>query len=106
MIPNVITPLGSAQKNDKFRVDGIEAYEDVQLKILNRWGATVYQDDNYETSDGWDPVGDDASPGIYYYVLTIPVEEGPLIVTDIHGADQEFEGEGPFVFQGEIHLLK
>ena len=87
-------------------MDGIDAYEDVQLQIKNRWGATVFSDDNFETSEGWDPVADDASPGVYYYILTIPVDEGPLVVTDINGQEQEYTGEGPFVFQGELHLLR
>lgn len=106
VIPNVMTPFGSVAVNDKFRVDGIDAYEDVQLQIKNRWGATVFSDDNFETSEGWDPVADDASPGVYYYILTIPVDEGPLVVTDINGQEQEYTGEGPFVFQGELHLLR
>ena len=106
VIPNVITPFGTANQNDKFRVEGISAYEDVQLKIMNRWGTTVFLDDNFETSEGWDPAAENASAGIYYYILTIPVDEGPLVVTDVQGVEQEFEGEGPFVFQGEIHLLK
>ena len=42
---------------------------------------------------------------MYFYVLKVPVEEGPLVVTDINGVRQEYDGEGPFVFEGTFHIV-
>jgi hypothetical protein len=33
------------------------------------------------------------------------VEEGPLVVTDINGERVEYEGQGPFTFEGIFHLM-
>ena len=48
---------------------------------------------------------DDATSGVYFYVLKVPVEEGPLVVTDINGERQQYDGEGPFVFEGSFHIV-
>jgi hypothetical protein len=42
---------------------------------------------------------------VYYYVLKIPVDQGPLVVSDINGIGVEYEGEGPFVFEGIFHIV-
>lgn len=105
LIPNAITPYDSFGKNDMFRIPGIESYRDVELVILNRWGSKVYENDDFGAGAFWDPAGDKASSGVYYYVLTIPVDNGPLVVTSIDGEKVEYLGEGPFVLEGIFHVV-
>ena len=67
-IPNVITPGEEDGLNDKLKL----AYGDpplpksnfkVSLKIVDRWGTTVYQSDDYQ--DDWNGAG--LADGIYYF---------------------------------------
>jgi hypothetical protein len=88
-----------------FRIQGIESYDDVELVIMNRWGTTVYENDDFGAGAFWNAAGDGASSGVYYYVLTIPVENGPLVVTSAEGEAVKYEGEGPFVFEGIFHVV-
>ena len=103
-IPNIVTPYTIDSKNDVFRIDGIQSYENVELAVMNRWGNVVFESDDFGEEEFWDCGADNATSGVYYYVLTIPVDEGPLVVTDANGPLQEFSGEGPFVFQGIFHI--
>lgn len=105
IIPNVVTPYSSSGDNDNFRIPGIQSYDDVEITILNRWGTVVFESDDFGASPTWDCAADGASSGVYYYILTIPVEEGPLVVTDINGERVEYEGNGPFTFEGIFHLM-
>jgi hypothetical protein len=105
IIPNVVSPYGSNSLNDRFAIPGIQSYPDVQLTVMNRWGNVVFQSDDFAEQPFWDCGADGASSGVYYYVLTIPVEQGPLVVTDINGQGVEYEGEGPFVFEGIFHIV-
>ena len=105
IIPNVVSPYGSNSLNDRFAIPGIQSYPDVQLTVMNRWGNVVFQSDDFAEQPFWDCAADGASSGVYYYVLTIPVEQGPLVVTDINGQGVEYEGEGPFVFEGIFHIV-
>ena len=103
-IPNVISPFSSTGTNDVFQIPGVQAYEDVELTVKNRWGTTVYKSKNFGEDNPWDPKAENASSGVYYFVLTIPIEQGPIVVTDINGETQ-YTGEGPFTFQGMIHVV-
>jgi PKD repeat protein len=105
IIPNVVSPYGSNSLNDRFAIPGIQSYPNVQLTVMNRWGTVVFQSDDFAEQPFWDCAADGASSGVYYYVLTIPVEQGPLVVTDINGQGVEYEGEGPFVFEGIFHIV-
>jgi hypothetical protein len=99
-----VTPYTIDSKNDVFRIDGIQSYENVEFVVMNRWGNVVFESDDFGEEEFWDCAADNATSGVYYYVLTIPVDEGPLVVTDANGPLQEFSGEGPFVFQGIFHI--
>lgn len=106
-IPNVISPYGTNGSNDMFRIPGIETYEDVELVILNRWGNVVYESDDFGASSFWDAEADGATSGVYYYKLTIPVEDGPLVVTSIAGNGVEYypeEGK-PVVLEGTVQIV-
>ncbi|ELR73206.1 PKD repeat protein [Fulvivirga imtechensis AK7] len=76
-VPNVLTPDGGGH-NDVFE---IVAGSRVDLKIFNRWGKLVFEDNDYQNT--WSGEGDAA--GIYYYEADI---------------------EGEVLCKGWVHLIK
>ena len=74
-IPSVITP-NSDGKNDKFKITGIESYENVKIAVFNRWGDSVYEFDGKGTSylqDEWDGTinGKELPLGSYVYTIEL-----------------------------------
>lgn len=70
LIPNVITPNGDGF-NDYFVID--ESIINSDIKIFNRAGKVVYQNDNYNNEwNGIDLDGNKLSSGNYWYVITNP----------------------------------
>lgn len=67
-IPNIITPNNDG-KNDQFVIEGI-ANKGWGMAIYNRWGAQIYQTDNYRNKWG----GDGFPAGLYYYHLKHPTD--------------------------------
>jgi gliding motility-associated-like protein len=68
--PNIITANGDGV-NDIFVISGL--VENSKLIILNRWGNTIYQSDNYLNNwDGKDKGGRYVSEGVYTYSLETP----------------------------------
>lgn len=63
-IPNIITPNDDG-KNDTFVVQGV-AQNSLDLKVFNRWGKSIYQNERYDNS--WSASAVPA--GIYFYQLT------------------------------------
>ena len=83
---NAISPSPSGNNdglNDYFHIEGIEAFSDNQLTIVNRWGEIVYQVEGYNnTSIIWDGSGLNGNllpQATYYYILTINRREKPNI---------------------------
>jgi gliding motility-associated-like protein len=70
-VPNIISP-NDDNKNDHFQ---IMSDQPVNLKIYNRWGKLVYENNSYDNS--WK--GDDVSNGVYYYVIRLPDNETDCI---------------------------
>lgn len=72
-IPNIISPNGDG-KNDKFHIEYIESFPSTRLRVFNRWGNLVFEQDDYDRyqrdTGGWSP--DDIEPGVYFYELAIP----------------------------------
>lgn len=67
VIVNVITPNGDG-KNDYFVVKGLETYNVI---ILNRWGQTLYEGNEFTAAwDGTTLSGEKVPHGTYFYVLT------------------------------------
>jgi gliding motility-associated-like protein len=64
--PNVITPNNDG-KNDLLAFEYLDFYPENQLRILNRWGAVVFEQTGYANT--WD--GDELTDGVYFYVLTL-----------------------------------
>ncbi|MBW7467883.1 gliding motility-associated-like protein [Pontibacter aydingkolensis] len=63
IIPNIITPNGDG-KNDVFLIEGV-ATETLQIKIINRWGKSIYQSERYDNS--WS--ASSVPAGLYFYHL-------------------------------------
>jgi len=86
-VPNIFTPNGDNQ-NDFFQVEAktLETFHGI---VVNRWGNTIYEWDNYQDKEaGWDGKlkgGAEASPGVYFYIIK---------ATGIDG--YEYELTGPF----------
>lgn len=70
LVPNVITMNGDGV-NDYFVIHNRGDYEVVSLKIFNRWGNLVYENEDYQ--DDWyglDRSGKPLTEGVYYYLVT------------------------------------
>ncbi len=80
-ISKAITPNGDIY-NDYFKVEGIDDCGIPTLKMFNRWGALVYQSDNYDAKKGrWRGTAENGGTtlggnnelptGTYYYIIEI-----------------------------------
>lgn len=78
--PNIFTPNGDGM-GDELVFEHLELYNNVHLLIFNRWGNKVYESDNYQND--WRGTLKDTdrklSSGTYYYVITIPTDNEPII---------------------------
>ncbi len=85
IIPNVVTPNGDG-RNDTWDIVDLDKFPEARLKVFNRWGKLVFEQDNVDqyqkqrNGRGWDP--EDLSEGVYFYELILPsvqkVETGNL----------------------------
>ena len=69
-IPNVFTPRNADELNQKFEIEGLENYDDVLVRIFDRWGNLIYENFNYQNESAW--FGDAAADGTYWYTLLLP----------------------------------
>lgn len=65
IVPNVVTANGD-NKNDVFKINGLDNFPNSVLTVFNRWGNKVYSSTNYKND--WKP---DNSDGTYFYVLEV-----------------------------------
>ena len=70
IIPNVFTPRNADVLNQKFEIDGLDNYEDVLVRVFDRWGNLVYENYDYRNESAW--FGDDAADGTYWYTVFLP----------------------------------
>ncbi len=68
---NVFTPDGNGQ-NDQWVIPNADAFDQVQVKVFDRYGVLVFEDDDYQNN--WEGTrGTDILPdGTYYYLITFP----------------------------------
>jgi gliding motility-associated-like protein len=71
---NVITPNGDGM-NEFVTFINLENYENSRLSVFNRWGKSVYSDDNYKND--WD--GGNLNDGTYYYVLEVNDSKSTIV---------------------------
>ncbi len=96
IIPNVFTPNGD-NINELFIISGLDYYKDATLKIVNRWGNTVFKmkGDNFRY---WDGNNDRSSPlpiGTYYFTLDLN-----------YGKEFEFKDVIPERYSGDVTVLR
>lgn len=65
-IPNVVTP-NEDQLNDLFTIKEINYSSTINLKIYNRWGNLVFEDENYKNT--WPSHFKMPVSGTYYYII-------------------------------------
>ena len=87
--PNVITPDSDGETagyfsgglNEAWYIEGIERLQNVQVRIFNRWGNLVYENDNYSNNNPWDgktTKGDELEDGVYFYTITASENIDPI----------------------------
>ena len=87
--PNVITPDSDGETagyfsgglNEAWYIEGIERLQNVQVRIFNRWGNLVYENDNYSNNNPWDgktTKGDELEAGVYFYTITASENIDPI----------------------------
>ncbi|MCC7302338.1 MAG: gliding motility-associated C-terminal domain-containing protein, partial [Bacteroidia bacterium] len=70
-IPNGFSPNNDGL-NDEFTVPGAEIFDNVKLKVFNRWGGLVYWSDDYKnTWKGENMEGELLIDDTYYYLIEI-----------------------------------
>jgi len=76
IIPEGITPNDDG-RNDLLRIENIEAYPDNEVVIVNRWGQTVFRQQNYSNDNPWDGShnGNPLPQGTYYVVVRVEGRE-------------------------------
>jgi gliding motility-associated-like protein len=72
-IPNIITPNGDGI-NDLFYITNVEFYPNSEIKIYNRWGKLIYENNNYQGD--WD--ASNVSDGTYYYIFKLNYGKGKI----------------------------
>jgi gliding motility-associated-like protein len=74
-VPNVFTPNGDGI-NDRWMVPYAGLFPDLEVKIFNRWGYTIWEAKGSEAVKGWDGNNSRGNPyptGTYYYVINFNV---------------------------------
>jgi large repetitive protein len=75
-ISNVFSPNGDGI-NDIWTIPQADAFPQLEIKILNRWGAIIWSAKGAEAAKGWDGNNSNGKPhpiGTYYYVINFNVE--------------------------------
>lgn len=67
IIPNVFNPNADNPDNRTFHIAGLDLHPDNHVIIYDRWGIFTYEADNYHMAE-WK--GENASDGVYYYIIT------------------------------------
>lgn len=78
-LPNVLTPRNGDDANNALLIDGLSNYlqtsgEYIILRVFDRWGNQVFEDQSYENDDPWygtNDRGNQLSDGSYYYTVYI-----------------------------------
>lgn len=68
-IPNAFTPNHDGI-NDTWNVEGLENDPSVVVRVVNRYGAIVYESKGYGTQWNGECAGQKMPAGVYYYIIT------------------------------------
>lgn len=67
--PNIITPNNDGS-NEFFIIKNNNHYDRIHLRVFNRWGNLVYEDESYKDDwNGVDSKGTPLSEGVYFYTV-------------------------------------
>ena len=83
MVPEFFSPNGD-NINDEFTILGLELYPNSSIKIFNRWGSTVFEQNPFSgswngTGSGGVMSGNNKIPaGTYYYILDLGEDFEPM----------------------------
>lgn len=69
-IPNTFTPNGDGT-NDAWTIAGLEGYLAISVRVYNRLGSTVFEQNSYVTPWNGTYKGKKLPAGVYYYVINI-----------------------------------
>ncbi|MEO1625602.1 MAG: M43 family zinc metalloprotease [Bacteroidota bacterium] len=84
-VPNVFSPNGD-NINDRLTVfGGADMEEVIQLQVFNRWGALIFEQNNFAPNDpslGWDGTfkGQLVNSGVYVYKAEIAFSFGRVVI--------------------------
>ncbi len=87
VIPSGFTPNGDAY-NNTWVIDNAWLFPDIEVKVVNRWGQTVFYSRGYGNGIEWDGTnkGKELPIGTYYYVIILndggntPPMTGPITI--------------------------
>ena len=89
-IPKAVTPNGD-NRNDRFEITGLDDPDcidvTVHVQIFNRWGAMIYESQNYQNN--WQGESSDRSignagkvpNGTYYYIINLKDSSGSRLAS-------------------------
>lgn len=68
--PNIFSPNGDGI-NDKWYIKNIDSYDNIEVKIFNRYGVLLLDKKGYNSSTAWDGThnGKNLPVGTYFYVI-------------------------------------
>lgn len=69
--PNVFSPNGDGI-NDTWVIPTLDFFPDNNVKLYNRWGQLVHEQQNYGQGNAWD--GSELPEGTYFYVISLDVQ--------------------------------
>lgn len=74
---DAFSPNGD-DKNEFFKINGLQDYPNNHLQVFNRWGNLVYEGSNYQND--WDGTwnGQKLPDGTYFYLLELGEGDSPL----------------------------
>ena len=78
VIPNAFSPNGDGY-NDRWVIEGIELYSNVEIRIFDRWGSRVYYSPN-AGDDPWDGTfnGRRLPVDSYHYIIDLHDDNDPI----------------------------
>ena len=71
-IPEGFSPNNDG-RNDVFEILGLEGLAGTTVQIFNRWGAMIFESNDYRPGNFWD--GKDSPVGTYFYIVTLPDDQ-------------------------------
>jgi subtilisin-like proprotein convertase family protein len=72
-LPNILTINASDSLNNTLNFgDALVYYQSAKVRVYNRWGDLVYENENY--LNNWTPT--DFAEGVYYYILNVVTPAG------------------------------